>query len=109
MTTAEIESRIEEFVRTAFTVSPSDPGFGRSADASGVRDHVLRGPERPYPYQAVPFRHTTHRIVDLGSFQASWYSSSGRIVERGLSSMVLPTQEEPTMMVMCPPVSPPAS
>jgi acyl carrier protein len=32
MTAAEIESRIEAFIRTAFAVSPGDPGFGRSAD-----------------------------------------------------------------------------
>lgn len=32
MTTHDVEDQLEEFVRTAFSVSPSDPGFDRTAD-----------------------------------------------------------------------------
>ena len=29
---SSLEPRIEEFIRSQFSVSPTDPGFGRSAD-----------------------------------------------------------------------------
>jgi acyl carrier protein len=32
MKTADVEARIEEFVRVQFAISPTDPGFERSAD-----------------------------------------------------------------------------
>ena len=35
-----VEPRIEEFIRTRFSVSPTDPGFGREVDLFGYVDSV---------------------------------------------------------------------